>query len=309
MDSDSWLGILLCCFTCSLFTSDPIRGLKRVITPAIKFFNPASGDKKRNPDVGKKNGSAITLDLTGGEAAVEEEQEEMIRGIFGLEETSVREIMVPRVDVAAIDDEATLSDAIDIIVKQSHSRIPLYQDTTDNIIGIIHAKDLLKVIHEGNAISNLKEIARPAHFIPESKKVSELLQEFQEKRVHLAIVVDEYGGTAGLVTIKDILEEIVGELGDEYDKNESQMKMLSPTEAVVDAKVTLDDFNEEFGTHIKGEGFDTVGGLVFTQLGKIPTVGDKIEVGQIRVTVLSTLGKRIKRVKVSKIQAEQVVEA
>ena len=127
----------------SFFSFDTVRGLRWAMIPAIKFFNPASGGKKRNPDGEKKNGEDIILDLAGEDATVEEEQKEMIRGIFGLEETSVREIMVPRVDIAAIDDDATLSDAIDIIVKQGHSRIPLYRDTTDNIIGIIHAKDLL----------------------------------------------------------------------------------------------------------------------------------------------------------------------
>ncbi len=229
----------------------------------------------------------------------------MIRSILKLEDTPAREIMVPRLDIVAVDTHTPLSQVIDLVIQRGFSRIPLYEENIDNIIGIIYAKDLLRFLnHNGDAI-DLKKVAREAHFIPESKKISELLHEFQEKRVHLAIVVDEYGGVSGLVSLEDLLEEIVGDIQDEFDRGEPQIQKVSDTEAIMDAKVSIDQFSEMFSVQIEGDGFDTVGGFVLNQLGKIPSMGDELETQGIKISVLSTIGRRIKKVRVTKLPPQE----
>jgi putative hemolysin len=160
----------------------------------------------------------------------------------------------------------------------------------------------------GKVVKTVAEIARVPHFIPESKKVDELLHEFQLSKVHMAIVVDEYGGTAGLVTIEDLLEEIVGEIEDEYDAEEPKVERISDTEAIMNAKVSTDDFKEMFGVDVEEEDFDTVGGFVFSRLGRIPNVGDIIEVDGIKIEILSTVGQRVKEVRVTKVVSNQSEE-
>jgi len=239
-------------------------------------------------------------ELEEEEGKIEDSEREMIRGILELEETTAREIMVPRTDIVAVDTDIPLAKVIDLVLERGYSRIPLYQDTIDNVVGIIYAKDLLRYTRDQESQASLSDIARPPYFIPESKKIGELLRELQEKKVHIAIVVDEYGGVAGLVTIEDLLEEIVGEIEDEYDTEEPKVEWLNETEAVVDAKLSIDDLNDFFGLSLQTEGFDTVGGFVYSQLGRIPTVNDKVEIEGLTISVLSTLGRRIKKVKIAK---------
>jgi CBS domain containing-hemolysin-like protein len=261
---------------------------------------------KASPGLSQEEEELAILDEIGeGEGEIEESEKEMIRGILGLEETSAHEIMVPRTDIVAVDVDAPLAEAIDLVLERGYSRIPLYQDTIDNIVGIIYAKDLLRYTRDEESQVSLLDIARPPYFIPESKKIGELLRELQEKKVHIAIVVDEYGGVSGLVTIEDLLEEIVGEIEDEYDIEEPKVEWLSEAEAIVDAKLSIDDLNELFGLSLEGEGFDTVGGFVYSQLGRIPAVNDTLEVEGLTISVLSTLGRRIKKVKVKKGETEQ----
>lgn len=231
---------------------------------------------------------------------LQKEERQMVRSIFELEQTTAREIMVPRIDVAAVDTDASLSQAVEIIVERGYSRLPLYRDTIDNVVGVIYAKDILRELGKGNATARLEDIARPPLFIPESKKIHELLREFQERRVHMAIIVDEYGGTEGLVTIEDLLEEIVGEIEDEYDREEPRIQRVSDTESIVDARLDIDSFNEEFGVAIEEEYFDTVGGFVYNKLSKIPSVGDEIQADGLTISVLSTLGRRIRKIRVAR---------
>jgi CBS domain containing-hemolysin-like protein len=233
--------------------------------------------------------------------SLEADQNEMIRSIFDLEETTAREIMVPRVDIVAAEKNTTIDELIDLMFGAGFSRIPIYQDTIDNIVGVVNAKDLLNLLKQGKQSVDLEQVTRPAYFIPESKKVDELLREFKEKRVTQAIVVDEYGGTAGLVSIKDVLEEIVGEIADEYDVSQPQIERLSMSEAVLDAKLSIDALNEEFKVGLEAEGFDTVGGLVLHQLGRMASAGDEIKVDGLLFAVLSTLGRRIQKIKVTKL--------
>jgi putative hemolysin len=236
---------------------------------------------------------------------LEADQHEMIRSIFDLEQTTAREIMVPRVDIVAAEKNTPIDELIDLMVGAGYSRIPIYRDSIDSIVGVVNAKDLLNLLKEGRQSVDLEKITRPAYFIPESKKVNELLREFKEKRITQAIVVDEYGGTAGLVSIKDVLEEIVGEIANEYDNSQPQMERLSTTEAMLDAKVSIDALNEEFKVELEAEGFDTVGGLVLHQLGRIASAGDEIKVNGLLFSVLSTLGRRIQKIKVTKLDTPE----
>jgi CBS domain containing-hemolysin-like protein len=237
---------------------------------------------------------------TDGEP-IEEDERQMIRGIIDMEDTTAREIMAPRIDIVALDVHETIDDALNLIVEKGFSRIPLYDETIDNIVGIIYAKDLLRCITEGRR-PELKEIARPPYFIPESKRVDELLAELRQSKVHIAIVIDEYGGTAGLVTIEDLLEEIVGEIQDEYDREEAPIERVTATEAILDARVSIDALTELFGYEVDEEemDYDTVGGFVYHHLGKVPVAGDEVRVDGLTLRVLSVLGRRIKKVRATR---------
>ena len=242
------------------------------------------------------------MELEENQGSMEEDERQMIRGVFGLDETTVREIMTPRMDIAAVDTESTPADAVKLIIERGFSRIPLYQENADAIAGIVYAKDLFRYLADGAVPASLKDIARPAYFVPESKRVDDLLTEMRRQRTHMAIVVDEYGGTAGLVTIEDMLEEIVGEIEDEHDQGEEPIVRLSDTEALVEGRVSIDDLNELFHASIDATDFDTVGGCVFHHLGRIPTVGDECEADGLRLAVLSVEGHRVKRVRVTVIE-------
>jgi len=233
------------------------------------------------------------------------DQHEMIKSIFDLQQTTAREIMIPRVDIVAAEKNTPIDELIDLMVGAGYSRIPVYQDSIDNIVGVVNAKDLLHVLKEGKQSANLEQLIRPAYFIPESKKVDDLLREFKEKKVTQAIVVDEYGGIAGLVTIKDVLEEIVGEIASEYNNAQPPIDRLSATEAVLDAKVSIDALNEEFKVALEAEGFDTVGGLILHQLGRMASAGDETKINGLLFSVISTLGRRIQKIKVTKLETPE----
>ncbi|MBI4570756.1 MAG: HlyC/CorC family transporter, partial [Chloroflexi bacterium] len=232
----------------------------------------------------------------------------MIRRIAGMVDRTVREIMVPRIDMVAAEADAPVEDVLQLIMERGFSRIPLYEETIDNIVGVVYAKDLLKYLSGGRPPVALRDLARPAYAIPEGKRIDELLTELRQHRVHIAIVVDEYGGTAGLVTIEDVLEEIVGEIQDEYDREEATIERVTDTEAIVDARVSLDALNELFELEIEGEDFDTVGGFVYHELGRMPAPGDEVRSDGVTMRVLSVLGRRIKKVRVTRA-LERVEEA
>ncbi|MBI5284033.1 MAG: HlyC/CorC family transporter [Chloroflexi bacterium] len=238
---------------------------------------------------------------TDGEP-IEEEERQMIRGIIEMEDTTAREIMAPRIDIVALEVSETIDDALKLIVDKGFSRIPLYDETIDNVTGIIYAKDLLRCLTEGRRPA-LSDIARPPYFIPETKRVDELLGELRQSKVHIAIVVDEYGGTAGLVTIEDLLEEIVGEIQDEYDREEAPIERVNATEAILDARVSIDALSELFGFEVDEEeqDYDTIGGFVYHHLGKVPVAGDEVRVDGLTLRVLSVLGRRIKKVRATHV--------
>ncbi|MBI2872848.1 MAG: HlyC/CorC family transporter [Chloroflexi bacterium] len=243
------------------------------------------------------------------EEPLDQAERRMIRAILGLEKTTVREIMVPRVDIMAADADSSVESVVAMMQEGGHSRIPIYEGTIDSVVGIVHARDLVRAVTTGNSPGpSLRELARPPYFIPESKRADQLLQDMREHRVHIAVVVDEYGGTAGLVTIEDLLEEIVGELADEFEVAEPDVELVSHCEAVMDARTSLDDLNATFATGISGEGFDTVGGFVYHELGRIPSPGDEVVSDGLRLQVINTIGRRIKRVRVSRVASPPASE-
>ena len=231
---------------------------------------------------------------------VEEQERRMIRGVIAMEEKAAREIMVPRIDMVAADVEETVEDVARLVNERGYSRVPVYRENIDNIVGIVYAKDLLRVVFNGGRTRKLADLAREPRFIPESKRLDELLKEMKATRTHLAIVVDEYGGTAGLVTIEDLLEQIVGEIEDEYDVAAPRTEVISDDEALIDGSAPTAVLKELFGFDIESEDFDTVGGLLMTHLGRLPQVGDQVALGGLNLRVLSMAGRRVKRMRIAR---------
>lgn len=229
---------------------------------------------------------------------------QMVESVLELKQTQVKELLVPRVDIIASDVNASPDQVIHLALAYGYSRIPIFEETIDKIVGIVYTRDLLRFLQEGSdSWIPLQQLARDPMFVPETKSVYDLLQDFQDRHIHIAVVVDEYGGTAGLVTIEDLLEEIVGEIEDEFDLGEPKFQRIAENEIIVDAKLGLDDLNDLLGTEVEGQGFDTLGGLIYDRLGKVPAPGDAIMEANLHIEVLSTASKRIRRVKISQTQA------
>ncbi|MBI4301586.1 MAG: HlyC/CorC family transporter [Chloroflexi bacterium] len=284
-----------------ILVASGMAALTFLFTPLLKLAFAISRLIPASQKIEPNTEDLLTLvELESNGEPVEAEERQMIRGIFELEEKEAKEIMVPRIDIVAVDSETPLTEVADVIVERGRSRIPIYEDTIDKIIGIVYAKDLLGHLARGETQLPIKDIARPALFVPESKKIDELLREFRQKRVHIAIVVDEYGGTAGLVTIEDLLEEIVGEIADEYDTEEIVVQKISDEEAIIDARASISELNELFNLYIQGEDFNTVGGFVYARLGRIPNVGDTVTTDGLTISILSTQDQRIKKVRAIK---------
>ena len=242
------------------------------------------------------------VDAGEEEGVLKEEEKEMIYSIFDLGDTVAREVMLPRIDMVALETNTPIMPALDVILEAGHSRVPIYVDNIDNVVGILYAKDLLTHWREGGSAKSVSDLARDVYFVPETKPLSELLRELQSRKVHIAIVVDEYGGTAGLVTIEDILEEIVGEIQDEYDPEEFLMQQVSDDEYIFSARIDLDDINDLMSAELPTDEADTLGGLVYNLLGRVPEVGDSVEVAGLHLTVLDVDGRRIGRIRTQRIK-------
>ncbi len=242
----------------------------------------------------------VLVDAGEEEGVIEEEEKDMIYSIFELGDTLAREVMVPRIDVVALEVQTPMLAALDTIMEAGHSRIPVFDETIDNILGVLYAKDLLPYLRNGRTDVPLKSVLREAYFIPETKKASDLLPDLQQRRVHMAVVVDEYGGMAGLVTIEDLLEEIVGEIQDEYDTEEPFVQYVNEDEYIFDARVDLDDLNRLMAVSLPTEDSDTLGGFIYTELGKVPVVGDQVTFDNLELTVESVAGRRIRKVRVQR---------
>jgi CBS domain containing-hemolysin-like protein len=261
---------------------------------------PPIDESQYGPDVITEDDLRTYVDASEEGGALNENEKDMIHSIFNLDDTVAREVMVPRVDMVAIEANASVMEALDVILEAGHSRLPVYIENVDNLIGILYAKDLLAHWREGGQIRPVKGLERQAYYVPETKPVSELLRELQERKIQIAMVVDEYGGVAGLVTIEDIVEEIVGEIQDEYDQDEFFMERISDDEFIFSARMDLDDINDLMSAELPTAETDTLGGLIYTTLGGVPVVGDTVDIDDLRLTVLNAEGRRIKRVKVQR---------
>lgn len=230
--------------------------------------------------------------------AIEQDEREMIYSIFQLGDTLAREVMVPRIDILAFEDDTTLTEATDTLLRTGYSRAPVFKGSIDSVIGIVYGKDLLAAWQRGEQGGTVAELVREAYFVPEAKKVDDLLTEMQARRIQMAIVVDEYGGTAGLVTFEDIVEEIVGEVHDEYDTvEELPFRQVGDAEFIFRGRIDLDDFNAITGVGLPKDTSETLGGFIYSQLGRIPTPGETVEVGGMRMIVEQVIGKRIRKVR------------
>ncbi len=238
-----------------------------------------------------------------GDSTLDEDEREMIQSIFSFHDTAVREIMIPRIDMVILDGDDEVGSSLDAVISSGHSRIPVHQGSMDKVIGILYSKDLLRLVKKDRFAADglkLASLARPAYFIPESKKIDEVLDEFRSQHIHMAVVVDEYGGIAGLVTLEDVLEEIVGEIQDEFDPEEELVAWVDARHLRLDPKIDLDDLSQELGLDLEGidgwETSETLGGLIYEAAGNVPSKGDRITVGDLVITVEDVEDQRILRV-------------
>ena len=231
-----------------------------------------------------------------------EEEKDMIHSVFEFADTVAREVMIPRTDMKAVRDTSTLSEIVDVVQETGYSRLPVYRETLDNIVGVLAVKDILELLlGEDKNEALITDLVRPAYFIPESKKVVDLFSELKKQRQHMAIVIDEYGGTAGLVTIEDLLEEIVGDINDEHDPDLVDLKLIGENQALVNGGMNLEDVNEELNLDLPvKEYYETIGGFVLDQLGRIPQTGEEVNYDDTLIKVEKMQGNRIVKLRVTK---------
>ena len=240
------------------------------------------------------------VDMGEEKGTLQQDEKEMIHQIFEFSEKTVKEIMVPRIDMVCIPTDSKLNNLLNLINKYLHSRIPLYKDKVDNIIGIIYAKDLLPFVNRKSSEDpNLEKLVRPAYFVPEQKKIDELLREFQSQRIHMAIVVDEYGGTSGLVTLEDIIEEIVGEIQDEHDSEQPLYQRINEGEYLVDGGMDLEEINEKLKINLPTEeGVETLAGFLFGLFGSVPKEKQSVSYENKKFVIEKVIRRRITKVKI-----------
>jgi putative hemolysin len=242
-------------------------------------------------------------------STIQESEKEMIAGILDMDDTVAREVMVPRIDMVTLPVESTLTEALDEIMACGHSRIPVYEGNPDLIVGLLYAKDLLRCLRDSRTDVAIRDLLRPAYFAPASKKVNQLLRELQQQRIHLAMVVDEYGGIAGLVTIEDIMEEIFGEIRDEYDVNEAMLyQSIAENAFILNSRLDMDTLGKLLEIDLSGEDADTMGGLIYSRLGHVPVQGETVDLEGWRLRVLSLDGRRINQVRADRVVLPPVAE-
>ena len=302
----------------SLAAIRPLDILHRFIRPFVSLFvmlsnlmiRATGGTTIRGVPVMTEDEVRSLINVSGREGVLEEDEREMINSIIDFGDTVVHEIMTPRVDIKGLDIEAHgLEDARRVVVDSGHSRIPVYEHDLDQVAGILYAKDLLSATSDPGKPPALGDLLRPCMFVPNGKRVSDLLQSFRSDKTHIAIVVDEYGGTAGIVTIEDVLEEIVGDIQDEYDSEQPMFRVAEDGAIIADAKVDLDDLESEFGIQLilpelEFE-FETLGGFVTSFLGDVPSQGDEFTFEDLTITILESDARKVDRVRIVK---EEVVE-
>jgi putative hemolysin len=294
-DPENWVNRL------SLF----IQVISVVFYPFIHVSIWFSNDRVSHAEnLGMVTEDELKLMVEAGqqEGVLEQEEGQMIFSIFQLGDTLTREIMVPRIDMLAIDIHTPLPEALDVFLESGYSRVPVFEARVDNIIGILYAKDLLKVWRDGNGSGNdIRNLLREPYFVPEAKKVDELLAEMQHRRVHMAIVVDEYGGVAGAVTLEDIIEEILGEIQDEFDVEDLPFQLMEDGSLVFRGRIDLDDFNQVMDSNLPPEEADTLSGFIYGRLGHVPVAGERVELDGLQLSVEQVSNRRIRLVRARRV--------
>ena len=286
----------------------PILGALRWIDPVVRRLTGADLITDNGDDLSDQIMTVVEDHDTA--EMIDDAQKEMLEAVFELPSTDVGEIMTPRTDVEGIEVNSTLAEVKKAVIRYGHSRIPVYEEDLDHIVGILYAKDLIGFLGDGGDF-NLREVLREPFLVPESKSIREMLAEFKARKVHMAIVLDEYGGTAGLVTIEDILEEIVGEIQDEYEQQEESPPLTRIDERTydADARINIDDFNDELDVELPEDGdYDTLGGFIFATLGHIPEAGEMFEFQDLRFTITDAERTKVNRVRIERISAEAVAD-
>jgi CBS domain containing-hemolysin-like protein len=279
----------------------PLRLLSRALIALTNVLLPGKG-LKRGPYTSEEELLAVA-DLAVEDAVIEAEERRLIESVIELGDTVVREVMVPRTDMVTVTADFRVADAMEVVILNGFSRIPACGDGIDDIVGIVHAKDLMRAERDGHEDIPVSDLARPAAFVPETKGVADLLKEMQQSRFHMAIVIDEYGGTAGLVTLEDIIEELLGEIVDEFDLEDAMIEPLAGGDIRVNARMALDEVNELLRARLPEGDWDTIGGLLLGELGHVPAEGESVEVDGWQLTAQRVVGRRIGRVRVHRVHA------
>ncbi len=294
----------------ALALAGPTRLVSIIALPAVKivsFFSdllvrPFGGHVKFSSPILTEEELRMLVEAGKEEGVIEEEEREMIHSIFDFTDTIAKQVMKPRTDIHASPVTSTLNELLDVITSTGHSRIPIYEENIDNIVGVVHAKDLLPVLKNDKHSYDIHAVMREAYYIPETKDVDELLAEFKRGNIQMAIVRDEYGGTAGLVTVEDLLEEIVGEIRDEYDIEEPLIQIIDENHAIVNARMSVDELNDQMSIDIpESEEYETIGGFVFDIIGHQPVQGEAISYGNLDFVVEKLEGGRLHNIGITRV--------
>jgi CBS domain containing-hemolysin-like protein len=290
-----------------LLTRLPILGpLTRLLIAIGNVVTPGKG-LKSGPFVSEDEIKAL-VDEAERDDVIEEEEREMIHSVFEFGDTIVREVMVPRPDMVAVPLQTSLQEVLELILRTGYSRIPVYDGTIDEVVGLAYAKDVLRRLHDGQADKPLADILRPAQFMPESMRAADCLREMRKRKSHMVIVIDEYGGTSGLVTLEDLLEEIVGEITDEYDREEPNVEPLPDGDYRVNARLGIDEVNELLDVELPSTEWDSIGGLLFNLVGGVPREGQVVEFQGLRLRAERVQGRRIGRVRIHRLSPPEETE-
>jgi putative hemolysin len=282
----------------------PVRAASKVLIGMANLILGRHGDASPAQNVTESELLAMA-DVAHAEDVIETEERAFIHSIIDFGDTVVREVMVPRPDMVTAEADASVSEALRQALAAGYSRIPVYRENVDDVVGVAYAKDLMRREHEGRGPEPVAEHVRSAHFVPETKRVASMLREMQEAKFHLAIVVDEYGGTVGLVTLEDLIEELVGEIVDEFDVEEPGVERLDGGGIVVAGRMPIDDAAELLGTELPEGGWDSVGGLFLDMAGRVPTEGESVTVDGLRLVAERVQGRRIARVRIERTGAAE----
>ena len=279
----------------------PLKLLSRTLIGLTNVLLPGKG-LKRGPYTSEEELLAVA-DMAVEDAVIEAEERRLIESVIELGDTVVREVMVPRTDMVTVTSDFRVADAMEVAILNGYSRIPACGEGIDDIVGIVLAKDLMRAERDDHADTPIGELARPANFVPETKGVAELLREMQKQRFHMAIVIDEYGGTAGLITLEDIIEELLGEIVDEFDVEDAMIEPLPGGDVRVNARMALDEVNELLRAQLPEGDWDTIGGLLLSELGHVPSEGESVEVAGWQLSAQRVVGRRIGRVRIHRLHA------